>query len=98
MYKMKISSTEFSEIAKAAGVPPEEVEGSVLENMDTLGKAMAAITIIVSVVDAVLNVYNIVETVKRYNENIKIFNTARGQYKGYYKNVYDASVKYNPKS
>ncbi len=59
---------------------------------------MGAITIIVSVVDAFLNVYNIVETVKRYNESIKIFNDARGKYKDYFKNLYDASVKYNPKS
>ena len=97
VYKLRVSSKDLSAAAKEAGIPPEEAEVSVFENMDTLGKAMAAITIIVSVIDAILNVYNIVETVKRYKENIKIFNDARGQYKDYYKNVYDASVKYNPK-
>ena len=96
--KMEVSAEDISKYAEEVGIPPEEVEISVLENMDILGKAMAAITIVVSIVDAFLNVYNIVETVKRYNENIKIFNDARQQYKDYYKHLYDASVKYNPKS
>ncbi len=97
MYEMNVSSTEISTVAKEAGIPREEVDASVLKNMDTLGKATAALTIMISIVDAALNVYNIVETVERYRENVKVFTTARGQYKDYYKNVYDASVKYQAK-
>ena len=95
MYKMRVSSKAINSAAEEAGIPPEEVEGSVLENMDVMGKAMAAFTIVMSVVDAALNVYNIVETVKRYEANVKVFADARGQYKEFYQSLYDASVQYN---
>ena len=95
IYKMRVSSKAINSAAEEAGIPPEEVEGSVLENMDVMGKAMAAFTIVMSVVDAALNVYNIVETVKRYEANVKVFADARGQYKEFYQSLYDASVEYN---
>uniref|UniRef100_A0A1X7V491 Uncharacterized protein n=1 Tax=Amphimedon queenslandica TaxID=400682 RepID=A0A1X7V491_AMPQE len=95
IYKMKISSKAINTAAEDAGIPPEEVEGSVLENMDIMGKAMATFTIVMSVVDAALNVYNIVKTVERYEANVKVFADARGQYKEFYQNLYDASVQYN---
>ena len=94
MGKMKLSAYVINRAAAEAEVPEEEAEVDVLENMDTLDIAMAAFTIVVSIVDAYLNVYNIVKTVERYNENVKIFAEARGQYKEFYKNLYDASVKY----
>ena len=90
-----ISAKDLNAIAMELGIPAEEVDLSVLENMDILGDAMTAITVVTSIVDAFLNVYNIVETVKRYKESIKIFNDARQQYKDYYKSLYDASVEYN---
>ena len=94
VYKMNISANAINRAAAGANVPPEEAEVGVLENMDNVGKAMAAFTIVISVVDAALNVYNIVKTVERYNENVKLFAQARGQYKEFYKHLYDASVKY----
>ena len=98
IYKMNVSAKDINKYAAEVGVPAEELEMSTLENMDIVGKAMATATILVSIVDAFLNVYAIVETVKRYKENIKIFNDARQQYKDYYKDLYDASVEYTPKS
>ena len=94
VYKMKVSAKAINKAAAEADVPPEETEVSVLENMDNVGKAMAAFTIVVPIVDAFLNVYNIVKTVERYKENVKVFAEARGQYKEFYKHLYDASVKY----
>ena len=93
MGKMKVSAHVTNRTAIEAEVP-EEAEVGVLENMDTLEIAMNAFTILKSVVDAFLNVYNIVKTVERYKENIKVFAEARGQYKEFYKHLYDASVKY----
>ena len=97
LQRMKVSSNAINKAAEEAGVPAEEAEVGVLENMDTLGKAMAGLTIVMSIVDAFLNVYNIVKTVERYNANIKVFEQARTQYKEFYQNLYDASVKYNSK-
>ncbi len=97
LYKMNVSVKNLKAAAKEAGIPPEEAETSVFENMDTLGKATAALTIVISIVDAALNVYNIVETIERYQANQKVFTDAREQYKDYYKKLYDASVKYQPK-
>ena len=95
VYKMRVSAKAIKSAAADADVPPEEAEVSVLENMDNVGKAMAAFTIVMSIVDAALNVYNIVKTVERYEENVKIFAKARGQYKEFYQSLYDASVEYN---
>ena len=94
MCKMKIKAYVINRAAAQAEVPPEEAEVGVLESMDIIDIAMATFTIAVSIVDAFLNVYNIVKTVERYKENVKIFAQARGQYKEFYKNLHDASVKY----
>ena len=94
IYKMKVSTTAIRSAAAEAGVPAEDAALDVLKNMDIMGKAMATFTILMSIVDAFLNVYNIVKTVERYKKNVKLFNKAREQYKEFYQNLYNASVKY----
>ena len=100
IYKMNVSAKKISKAAAdpEAEVPPEEAEVSVLKNMDTMGKAMATFTIVISLVDAALNIYNIVKTVERYNESVKTYAQARKQYKAFYKGLHDASVKYIQKA
>ena len=97
MYKMHVSAKEISKAAAApeTEVPPEEAEVSVLENIDSLGQAMFVYTIIISIVDAFLTVYNIVKTMERYFKSKEIYAEARKQYKAFYKGLHDASVKYN---
>ena len=96
--KMKIAPRAINEAAPEAEVPAEEAEVGVLEDMEVIDVAMAAFTIVVSLVDAFLNVYMIVKTIKRYKENCKVLANAREQYKEFYKNLHDASVKYNKKT
>lgn len=96
-FKMKVSAAKIKAAAGELGakeVPPDEVETSAFENMDAVGKVMAGITIALSVADAALQVYAIVETVERYNKTTSMLKDSRGSYKAFYKNLHDASASY----
>lgn len=96
-FKMKVSADKIRAAAGELGakeVPPEEVETSAFENMDAVGKVMASITIALSVVDAALQVYAIVETVDRYDKTTSMLEDSRASYKAFYTNLHDASVSY----
>uniref|UniRef100_A0A1X7T9U6 Uncharacterized protein n=1 Tax=Amphimedon queenslandica TaxID=400682 RepID=A0A1X7T9U6_AMPQE len=92
--QMKIETVRIIKAARRAGVPLEEYAPQRIEALDVIGKAMIAFAIMISVADAILNVYNIVKTVERYKKNIEIFAQARQQYKDFYQQLYDASVEY----
>lgn len=96
--KLKIKPGILNQAAEGVlGIAPEEVEVGVLENMDIMDKAMAGFTIAISIIEAFLNVYNIVETVERYKQSIKVFHHARQQYKDFYQHLHNASTKYKSK-
>uniref|UniRef100_A0A7S0AVA6 Uncharacterized protein n=1 Tax=Minutocellus polymorphus TaxID=265543 RepID=A0A7S0AVA6_9STRA len=90
--RMKVSSDAIKKAAEESFWPEEEV--GVLENMDAIGKFAATITIVVSIADAVLQVYNIVNTVERYNAQEKLFSDSESKYKTYYTNLYKAAKAY----
>uniref|UniRef100_A0A1X7SLL2 Uncharacterized protein n=1 Tax=Amphimedon queenslandica TaxID=400682 RepID=A0A1X7SLL2_AMPQE len=94
---MKIETWRITRAARRARLPPEEYAPESLESLDIIGKGLLAFNIMISVADAILNVYNIVKTVERYKKNIEIFAKARQQYKDFYQHLYDASVQYNEK-
>jgi len=93
-YKMGVSSAEIKAVVGASDIPLEEAESSVFENMDALGKVMAGVTIAISIVDAFLNVYNIVETVKRYKQTKSMLEDARKQYKDFYGHLIAGAQQY----
>ena len=93
---LKFSAWKITRAANKAGVPIEEVRS--LEAVDIMGKAMATFTIVISIADAALNIYNIVKTVDRYHESVKMYGEAREQYKAFYKQLHDASAKYIAKN
>ena len=92
---MKIAAWKIRKGAAKAGIPPEEYSPQTLEALNLMSKAVGVFSIMISVADAFLNVYNIINTVERYEKNVEVFAKARQDYKDFYQQLYDASVEYN---
>tara|TARA_R110002126_G_C10490915_1_gene504540 strand:+ start:3101 stop:4345 length:1245 start_codon:yes stop_codon:yes gene_type:complete len=94
-YKLNISTNRIKAQADAAGLPVEEVEGTAFEAMDAVGKFAASIVVIMSVVDMVFSVLNIVDVVKQCDKMCDELRTRiKESYKSYFEGIKEASQKY----
>lgn len=94
-YKLKIANKKIKSMAEEEGIPPEEVNTSAFAEMDAVGKFAAGVTVIMSVVDVVLNIIDIVDVVKQCNTMCdKLDGDIKQSYLSYFNGIKDASVKY----
>lgn len=94
-HKIKIANAVIKAEAEAAGIEIAEVETSVFEAMDAVGKFTAGIVIIMSVVDIFLNVYDISDVVKQCNKLCdELDGTIKTSYKEYFNGIKISAKKY----
>jgi len=91
-YKLKIANNTIETAAKDAGIPIEDMDASAFETMDSVGKFAAVVTVLMSVVDIVLNIYDIVNVVEQCNAMcLKLKGEIRDSYKGYFNGIRTAA-------
>lgn len=93
--KMEVADADLKAMAEEAGVPAEELEVSRFSQMDLVGKITAGIVVILSVVDIVLTIINIVDVVEQCNTQCESIDTIRTNYLSYYQTLSSASEQMN---
>ena len=94
-YKLKIANAKIKSMAEEQGIPPEEVDTSAFAQMDMWGKFAAGVTVIMSVIDVVLNIIDIVDVVEQCKTMCdKLNGDIRTSYLSYFNSIRDASAKY----
>lgn len=94
--KLGIANKTIKENAEAAGLQVEEVESSAFGMLDATGKFITVVAVIMSVVDTVFEILNIVDVVEQTNDMCNQLNgTIKDSYKNYFNGIKTASQKYN---
>lgn len=94
-FKLKIANAKIKSMAEEQGIPPEEVGTSAFAEMDMLGKFAAGVTVIMSVIDVVMNIIDIVDVVEQCKTMCdKLNGDIRTSYLSYFDSIRDASAKY----
>lgn len=93
--KLGIANKVIEINAKAAGIPLEEVDASAFGMMDAVGKFATGVAVIMSVVDVVLNIIDIVDVVKQCEKMCDELNTTiKESYKSYFNGIKTSAQQY----
>ncbi|EFP97794.1 hypothetical protein [Vibrio caribbeanicus] len=93
---LKMQQNTIQECAEAAGLPLEEVDSSALKMMDSSAKFALGISAILTVVNVVLDIINLIDVVKQCNKMVDELNgSMRENYKKFFNQIKDASKAYN---
>jgi hypothetical protein len=94
-YKLKIANAKIKTMAEEQGIAPEEVDTTAFAEMDMWGKFAAGVTVIMSVIDVVLNIIDIVDVVEQCKTMCdKLSGDIKSSYLSYFNSIRDASAKY----
>lgn len=94
-YKMKIANAKIKSIAQAEGIAVEDVSTSAFAQMDMWGKFAAGVTVVMAVIDVVLEIIDIVDVVQQCKTMCdKLNGEIRNNYLSYFNSIRDASAKY----
>ena len=93
--KLRIAENTIRENARAAGLDGAEVETNVFEALDGVGKFVTVVAVIMSVVDTVLRIIDIVDVVKQTNAWVeKLDGPIKDSYTLYFNGIKTASQSY----
>lgn len=94
-YKLKIANSTIKAQAEAAGLPVEEVEASAFQTMDAVGKFVAGVVVLMSVIDVVLDIIDIVDVVEQCKKMCdELDKTIKESYKSYFNGIKTAAKDY----
>ncbi len=94
--KLGVAQEVIEAQAKAANIPLNEVEASAFGTMSAAAKFFAAVAIIMSVVDAIFQVLDIIDVVEQCSKMCDELNgTIRQNYKNYFDGIKKAAAQYN---
>ncbi|MBB3699498.1 hypothetical protein KMW28_24765 [Flammeovirga yaeyamensis] len=93
--RLNVATKTIETTAREAGIPVEEVGVSAFEAMDAVGKFAAAVVVVMSVVDVVFNILDIVHVVEQCKKMCsELENTIKPKYKEYFNGIKSASIAY----
>lgn len=94
-YKLNIATKTIRAQAEAAEIPVEEVDATVFETLDAVGKFVAAVVVIMSVVDVVFQILDIVDVVEQCQKMCDELNgSIKQSYLDYFNGIKTASAAY----
>jgi hypothetical protein len=96
LYKLNIANKTIKECAKAAGLEVAEVEQSAFGMLDACGKFAVGVTAVMSVVDTMLQIIDMVDVVEQTKTSVDALNgSIKTNYKAYFNGIKEASKQYN---
>ncbi len=93
--KMNIAKKALQSAAEDAGIPVEELGETAFKAMDVVGKFATCIAIVMTVVDIILQIIDMVNIIEQCNKMTdELNNTIRQNYLNFFDGIKDASQKY----